>query len=102
RYVDHQHLHSFPTRRSSDLSAFRWASTVAQEHPLVPELSELVARYDQIPELQRTRELVGQLGRARGILAANTGDENAAEAFGIGDRKSTRLNSSHVSISYAV
>src|SRR5438067_7090379 len=57
-YGDHQDLHSFPTRRSSDLC---------------------------IP---------GSLG----CLAFN--DKGKEE--GRRDRKSTRLNSSHVSISYAV
>jgi hypothetical protein len=66
-------------------SSFRWASTAAQEQGLLPELSELVARFDKVPELQRTRELVGELGRARGILAAHAGDEDAAAAaFGVG------------------
>src|SRR5438067_505983 len=61
-YGDHQDLHSFPTRRSSDLE--RLCEQIVSEHD-----------YD---------------------LAV------LAQWDGRRDRKSTRLNSSHVSISYAV
>jgi tetratricopeptide (TPR) repeat protein len=60
------------------------AGTVAQEHGLFRELAELVARFDGVPERKQTRVLVGELGRARGIVAAHAGHENeAADAFGI-------------------
>src|SRR5947199_7690620 len=62
-YDRHRDLHSFPTRRSSDLLA-------GQPHPL-PAL---------VNELQR----------------------QDAHADQVGDRKSTRLNSSHLGTSYAV
>ncbi len=65
--------------------ALRWASTVAREHGLFTELAELVERVDDIPEFQRTREVVGEHGRARGLLATHAGDEDAAlDAFGVG------------------
>src|SRR5690349_22829792 len=77
-YGYHPDLHSFPTRRSSDLRkrrAFR--------------------RYDHTSQ------------QARRILSHD--DRNAADLlarlYGDGalpDRKSTRLNSSHVEISYSV
>src|SRR5699024_12777032 len=63
-YDDHCHLHSFPTRRSSDLSGsgcFSWEACRS-------DVQEANSRH----------------------TANNT------------DRKSTRLNSSHVSMSYAV
>src|SRR5436309_10754173 len=69
RYGDHRDLHSFPTRRSSDLSfslcrsSLRWMPTATSSGKSAPR-------------------------RSRG--------------GGRGDRKSTRLNSSHVKISYAV
>src|SRR5205814_8675016 len=64
----HRDLHSFPTRRSSDLRRRRAA---------VP-----TARAPRAPE-----RLAPPPGRPRGARA---------------DRKSTRLNSSHLGISYAV
>src|SRR5438874_9947979 len=65
-YGDHQDLHSFPTRRSSDL----------------PQGLHLLQRIAQVP----------------GDDAA-IGDRYQRLVL---DRKSTRLNSSHVEISYAV
>src|SRR5579862_10011020 len=62
RYGDHRDLHSFPTRRSSDLHE---------------------------PVRERHREATG-VCRAEQLLRV------------CADRKSTRLNSSHSSISYAV
>src|SRR5207249_11773441 len=73
-YGDHRDLHSFPTRRSSDLNlgwAAAWPSvtstTTAASTPSSPPMTVLPTSF--------TTKL---------------------------DRKSTRLNSSHVSISYAV
>src|SRR5699024_12652864 len=68
-----RHLHSFPTRRSSDLGG------------LVDEV------------LFHQRAGNGQLPVIFISLFAGNSLQNALE-----DRKSTRLNSSHVSISYAV
>src|SRR5437764_9509125 len=62
---DHRDLHSFPTRRSSDLS------------PL-PEIARVLVRFGHVASF---------------IVNANDG---------VVDRKSTRLNSSHRCISYAV
>src|SRR5438445_7212249 len=60
--VDHRDLHSFPTRRSSDL----------------------------VRDGLAARRAVRRAGRA------------ARDGLGAEDRKSTRLNSSHANISYAV
>src|SRR5207249_10740689 len=72
-----RHLHSFPTRRSSDLLDARReprvGSAAGEPHAAARRAAE---------EMDR-RPLEGDDRRA-------------------GDRKSTRLNSSHVSISYAV
>src|SRR5690554_5504005 len=80
-YVLHPHLHSFPTRRSSDLSGY---------------------------EIYKDDQLIGQV--TTGYLSPSTNlalgfaliDINYAKLGTIIDRKSTRLNSSHVRISYAV
>src|SRR5438874_8275009 len=75
-YGDHRDLHSFPTRRSSDLIAPTGEARVDAH---------------------------------RGRPAGHAGPAHSQGAFGgtdtwLGnqDRKSTRLNSSHVEISYAV
>src|SRR5690606_41727937 len=88
----HRSPHSFPTRRSSDLHL----RARLQLHPFQP------------PRLRRVDGLVvegaeGAVGR--GHVAARVRAEagplaGLVEAFR--DRKSTRLNSSHVKISYAV
>src|SRR5699024_12372850 len=66
---DPRDLHSFPTRRSSDLSRFR------------PKRSSILPTPTGLPP-------------SAGMMSAKQGFQR--------DRKSTRLNSSHVSISYAV
>src|SRR5437899_10255258 len=70
-YADHRNLHSFPTRRSSDLNPI--AVLVAKD---------FLKRDDFFRGLQGRNE------------EGNDGETQ--------DRKSTRLNSSHLGISYAV
>src|SRR5690606_41591835 len=74
-------LHSFPTRRSSDLSA----QPACQPFPFVP---------------QEGRAFNGSVKQVECRPQAAQPDAHLVHAFG--DRKSTRLNSSHVKISYAV
>src|SRR5699024_12803070 len=79
------HLHSFPTRRSSDLQQ--------STKPKLPAKKAVVAALQQLQQLTtRTPESV--IG-----IEPNEGGWRVTDS---GDRKSTRLNSSHVSISYAV
>src|SRR5699024_12503751 len=77
----HRHLHSFPTRRSSDLpsESRRRAGADCSPRRATPSLGCL--NHDLIVSLRIRTE-------PRPVLRT--------------DRKSTRLNSSHVSISYAV
>src|SRR5690606_41974477 len=76
--------HSFPTRRSSDLT--------------FSEINK-IANPNQYPEFNKVKELVQskrdkkQSFDLTSVLGTNTI---------VSDRKSTRLNSSHVKISYAV
>src|SRR5205085_10646876 len=72
-YVDHRYLHSFPTRRSSDLLRAEDALAVGRRRVLLPR--RIVPDGDACAE-----------------------DDRAVRV----DRKSTRLNSSHSQISYAV
>src|SRR5690348_18466720 len=81
------HLHSFPTRRSSDLSsaaAFSGAALVALVALVAGALVALVA-------------FVALAGAA--FFAGRAGSGRVAT---LSDRKSTRLNSSHPSSSYVV
>src|SRR5207249_11195084 len=81
-------LLSFPTRRSSDLEVVhRHASDVGAAHGMEAHLTGV----DHVVHAQ-------QPGRRAAVEA----DEQAQEVGADRDRKSTRLNSSHVSISYAV
>src|SRR5688572_31596042 len=80
-YVSHLALHSFPTRRSSDLSR--------TESPAV--------RFAPRARLRRAR--AGEaLEISSSVLLPGPGLARRAPR----DRKSTRLNSSHSQISYAV
>src|SRR5207245_10715409 len=83
RVIYHCDLQSFPTRRSSDLALTRLVECLKDE-PLV--LSELVRLAMASIALSATWEA---------LQSAEWRDEQL-------DRKSTRLNSSHGSISYAV
>src|SRR5690348_18056563 len=81
----HRDLHSFPTRRSSDL-----VTALAQFHDLLPTILEalgLGADSDAFAGRSLMPVIRGEVAQVREAII---------------DRKSTRLNSSHPSISYAV
>src|SRR5207244_11289209 len=84
RPVHHQYLLSFPTRRSSDLRIEHLLALVGRHLTQIADsgLHHSAAIRGKLPHL---------LGKSASLLA------NDAE-----DRKSTRLNSSHQIISYAV
>src|SRR5207249_9825785 len=84
-YVALRDLHSFPTRRSSDL---RWNWCLKKSCSLVGLLPA--------PALRRLRRSFA------GPRHSRPGCRGARVRLRGPDRKSTRLNSSHVSISYAV
>src|SRR5206468_11375869 len=80
----HRHLHSFPTRRSSDLDELRQEGITGARQSVesVPWPGEEIVPADAATASDRAR---------------------GTSTFGFtGDRKSTRLNSSHDQISYAV
>src|SRR5690606_41938928 len=88
-YTAHRHLHSFPTRRSSDLS--RTFALFATEDSLgVVSACPRHLNHRRVPDfpLVKNPEL---------HPASRSGSTSTPL-----DRKSTRLNSSHVKISYAV
>src|SRR5205814_2884722 len=92
-----RHLHSFPTRRSSDLAAVDEGSGV-EERVAPPARSHGEPRPD-LPAQVAAERSDQPLPSAEGLLAdrAQAGVEGQRP-----DRKSTRLNSSHLGISYAV
>src|SRR5204863_7677723 len=79
-YGDHRDLHSFPTRRSSDLPLDRLNAFLLA--PAAPGRSHLASSQSGSIWVRSTPSIV-----IPGLVP---------------DRKSTRLNSSHVEISYAV
>src|SRR5262245_64212653 len=87
---DHRALRPFPTRRSSDLlGAARGVSEIAGHRArLRPDVGGELVEQLAPSRHQRQRILLARAELTRDRL--------------VGDRKSTRLNSSHLGISYAV
>src|SRR5690606_40639854 len=95
------YIHSFPTRRSSDLALvripFRWERV--QRNP---------GQALDATELQRLQDAVTRARNAGLKVIIDMHNYGAyylcdsSQNKGVRDRKSTRLNSSHVKISYAV
>src|SRR5690606_41140943 len=93
----HRHLPSFPTRRSSDLV---WGLFTRPDQ----EWQEIRGEEESISHMYLTHVL---LLAAIPAVSAYIGTTQVGWAIGnrapvMLDRKSTRLNSSHVKISYAV
>src|SRR5690606_41570781 len=89
----HLHLHSFPTRRSSDLTDIYYSPEKAEVTE--PAVAKMITA-DQITEAEFESNNGGK-GYARNVERELQALQNNRT-----DRKSTRLNSSHVKISYAV
>src|SRR5699024_11318132 len=95
------HLHPSPTRRSSDLTVDEVIDTAGAQVPIRIHRPTAEAILPGIVFLHGGGFTVGDLDthdRIMRVIAAESG----AAVIGVEDRKSTRLNSSHVSISYAV
>src|SRR5699024_11590531 len=91
----HRDLHSFPTRRSSDLG--RLGALCCWEH-LQP-----LSKYAMYAQNEQVHVAAWPSFSLYDPFAPALGWEvNNAASRVYADRKSTRLNSSHVSISYAV
>src|SRR5699024_12855534 len=96
------HTHSFPTRRSSDLliqegiSAEDIATQGNVNLDAVEKLKESNIKSESIVELLKEIKRPEEIGEK--CQCSQTHVYNVREKK---DRKSTRLNSSHVSISYA-
>src|SRR5207249_7576162 len=95
-----QDLHSFPTRRSSDLCAARFGL-----HPLLRANNGSVnlCHWTSLSQPTRLTLVLLSIFRRMGSGSRIPGRSmRLCLRAGSIDRKSTRLNSSHVSISYAV
>src|SRR5690606_39726752 len=94
-------LPSFPTRRSSDLKKqlYNRGSRLSTPVPVSGSQRPAAASRRQALWLPR-----GAHGHVRGVhpLESPSGRLHKQSPIGSEDRKSTRLNSSHVKISYAV
>src|SRR5205807_8265788 len=95
-HAPHRDLHSFPTRRSSDLIGWR------VKHPRSGK-THLVGFQSAVARPIGAQQTLDSL---LSIIACPDHCPTALRAHHIGtsegDRKSTRLNSSHLVISYAV
>src|SRR5207248_4560013 len=91
--VDPRSLHSFPTRRSSDLVDDK-DNTVGG--PVMQLPLEAVQEFNI-----STQRFSAANGRSEGA-AVNVITKAGTNSYHVQDRKSTRLNSSHRTISYAV
>src|SRR5207249_9847377 len=90
-------LPSFPTRRSSDLTRFWTARDASAPYAHLNVRSPTRVRMAASPSPQPS-----PLGRGSDLAHASRDLECFGSSSTGEDRKSTRLNSSHVSISYAV
>src|SRR5690606_40297178 len=93
--ADYRALHSFPTRRSSDLlvSQAHWGHWLVDDHTEYESTPSNPWHYiiaDNVIDPMNSNS-IGLVGKYRYNFTG-----------GSEDRKSTRLNSSHVKISYAV
>src|SRR5690606_41298372 len=96
----HGALHSCPTRRSSDLLAEGEEVKAARARRDLAEGQVIQARSGALPQVSAqlgyTRTIRSLFDDLRMIPSGGDGEDGSE------DRKSTRLNSSHVKISYAV
>src|SRR5690606_39878006 len=94
-------LTSFPTRRSSDLKSSRQLVEM-----LLLEMTEEGILSEVVPGKYKLLSLAAQITGTVDMTAAGSAyivpDEGGEDIFVSQDRKSTRLNSSHVKTSYAV
>src|SRR5439155_8535498 len=99
-YTTHLDLHSFPTRRSSDLQTSTCARTSSGS---IPSASPGNANVTLVPVPRSDGSLrTGPCATPQAKVCVNTRPVRCDSIVSKGDRKSTRLNSSHVAISYAV
>src|SRR5688500_10453608 len=92
-------LHSFPTRRSSDLSSPEHLGQLREILHAFAQRGHAHHHHGQAEEQVLPEPVVVHLGAQ---VAVGGRDEARVDLRRLVDRKSTRLNSSHLVISYAV
>src|SRR5690606_40028799 len=101
-YSYHPHISSFPTRRSSDLVAPAQHRSRKRIVVVPVAVAHVAAVHDhrmiehRAVSVRRVREPLDEAGEKLRVILLNDGETVEL------DRKSTRLNSSHVKSSYAV
>src|SRR5205814_4080048 len=101
-YVHHRDLHSFPTRRSSDLQGHLTERTywlIVARNQATAEVKYFVSNAPADTPLEKLLRVAFRRWNVEHTLRVSKSE------IGFGhfeDRKSTRLNSSHLGISYAV
>src|SRR5205807_8592819 len=97
----HRYLPSFPTRRSSDLVPHQ--PDVLQIHLARKERAKRRCAFGTVPEFPVAEMLENGFAPLRAAIRASINRIDIHRRHDISvDRKSTRLNSSHLVISYAV
>src|SRR5699024_12161306 len=95
--VPYRDLHYFPTRRSSDLGIIKLEDQIS----ILLDFEKIVVEINPATGLNLERlEVLGPRERSEKKIVVAEDSPMLREL--LKDRKSTRLNSSHVSISYAV
>src|SRR5207249_11514800 len=101
-HVHPPNLPSFPTRRSSDLTSRREGAEACAPQRVTEiaaaAFAKRKARSSGAPSAKATASPALNVSPAAVVSATSTANEGEWRCR---DRKSTRLNSSHVSISYA-
>src|SRR5206468_7534805 len=95
----HRHLHSFPTRRSSDLRSGDltavWVPDAAHEALRDLVRAREAAKRDQLRARHRLQKFLLRHGRRAPAGTTAWSETYRRWIEGVRDRKSTRLNSSH-------
>src|SRR5690606_41616967 len=95
-------LHSFPTRRSSDLDLEDYKGKYKDLYNRIKQPSDAKDKVSVLDDIDFQLELVHNDRVNQDYIMALLGLIAGASTQAQKDRKSTRLNSSHVKISYAV